>query len=280
MENNAVYEWILHSTFTVAARRESLPRMEPYLAPLVHPGDEVLDLCCGSGFVSFWLEEQGAKVTGMDFAPYMIALASEEAELRKSSVRFIQADIFAHDLGQERYDLVSCFGNSLSDFPVPDFARLGKKVACALKPGGRFILDYHDGKYDLIQGHGLREGVYQETPERITFFFKQYLPEIGASVNTIRNETRGEAYERKGYLYSVPIVHLAMDSVLSLEQHIVLGENHFLDVFVKPPRARFSTRAGYHVGRRDRHHGRGDAHYSGTHSGRDRHAVVNAQAAG
>jgi SAM-dependent methyltransferase len=170
----------------------------------------------------------------MDFAPYMITLASEEAERHESSVRFIQADIFAHDLGQERYDLVSCLGNSISDFPISDFARLGKKIACALKPGSRFVLDYHDGKYDFIQGHGVREGVYQEAPERITFHFKEYLPEIGASVNTIRNETRGEEYGRKSYLYSVPVVHLAMDSVLKREQHIVLDENHFLDVFVKP----------------------------------------------
>jgi SAM-dependent methyltransferase len=234
MDNNTVYEWILDSTFTVTARQKSLQRMEPYLSHLVHAGQEVLDLCCGSGFVSFWLEEQGAKVTGMDYAPYMIALASEEAVRRKSSVRFMQADIFTHDLGQERYDLVSCFGNSISDFPISDFARLGIKIACALKPGGRFVLDYHDGKYDFIQGHGAGEGLYQDSPERITFRFKEYLPEIGAAVNIIRNETRGEEYERKGYLYSVPTVHLAMDRVLRLEQHIVLGENHFLDVFVRP----------------------------------------------
>lgn len=179
------------------------------------------------------LPEQGARVIGMDFAPYMIALASEEAERRKSSVRFLQADIFAHDLGQERYDLISCFGNSISDFPVSDFAWLGKKIACALKPGGCLVLDYHDGKYEFIQGYGVREGVYQEMPERITFRFKEYLPEIGASVHTIRNETRGEEYERKSYLYSVPIVHLVMDSVLKREMHIALAENHFLDIFVR-----------------------------------------------
>lgn len=127
MNNNTVYEWILQTTFTVSARQQSLRRMEPYLSTLVHAGDEVLDLCCGSGFVSFWLEEQGTRVTGMDIAPYMIALATEEAARRNSSIQFVQADILVQDFGQEYFDLVSCFGNSISDFPLSNFARLGKR---------------------------------------------------------------------------------------------------------------------------------------------------------
>jgi len=233
MDNNTVYEWILQSTFTVSARAKSLQSVKPHLSTLVHPGDEILDLCCGSGFVSFWFEEQGAKVTGMDFAPYMIALAKEEVCRRNSAVEFIEADIFTHNLGQERYDLISCFGNSISDFPLSDFARLGKKITSALKPRGRFVLDYHDGSYEFMQGHGVWEGIYQASPERITFRYREYLPEIGAYVHTIRNEARGEEYDRKGYIYTVPTVHLAMSNALELEQHIILDENHFLDVLVK-----------------------------------------------
>ena len=231
MDNNTVYEWILQSTFTVSTREKSLQSAKPHLSNLVHPGDEILDLCCGSGFVSFWFEKQGAKVTGIDFAPYMIALAKEETVRRKSSVQFIEADIFAQDLGQECYDLVSCFGNSISDFPLSDLAKLGMKIASVLKPGGRFVLDYHDGSYEFMQGRGAREGVYQEAPERITFRYKGYLPEIGAFVHTIRNEARGEEYDRKGYIYTVPTVHLALRSVLNVEQHILLDANHFMDVF-------------------------------------------------
>ena len=231
MDNNTVYEWILQSTFTVSAREQSLQSAKPHLSNLVHPGDEILDLCCGSGFVSFWFEKQGAKVTGIDFAPYMIALAKEETVRRKSSTQFIEADIFAQDLGQECYDLVSCFGNSISDFPLSDLAKLGMKIASVLKPGGRFVLDYHDGSYEFMQGRGAREGVYQEAPERITFRYKGYLPEMGAFVHTIRNEARGEEYDRKGYIYTVPTVHLALRSVLNVEQHILLDANHFMDVF-------------------------------------------------
>jgi ubiquinone/menaquinone biosynthesis C-methylase UbiE len=230
MDNNTVYEWILKSTFTLSARAKSFQAMQPYLSSLVQPGVRVLDLCCGAGPLSFWLEELGATVTGMDVASYMIAVAKEEAVLRNSTVEFIEADIFTQDFRQEHFDLVTCF-DSISDFPPSDFAKLGSKIACALKPGGRFVVQYYDGSYPYMKGDVAREGVYQETPERITFRFKEYLPDYGAFVKIIRNETRREEYERKGYIYTVPMVQLALFNTLELEQHIVLGENHFLDVF-------------------------------------------------
>lgn len=232
MHNNTVYEWILQTTFTASARAKSLQRIEPYLSTLVRPGDEILDLCCGSGFVAFWFEAQGARVIGLDFAPYMIAVAEEEAQRRHSMVDFVEADIFARDFGQERFDLIACI-DSISDFPLSDFARLGKKIASALKPGGRFVVQHMDGSYKFMQSNAAREGVYQEAPERITFRFKEYLPDIGANVNTTRNETRGDEYERKGYIYTVPVVHLVMSDVLHLERHIVVDENVFLDIFIR-----------------------------------------------
>jgi SAM-dependent methyltransferase len=232
MDNNTVYTWILQ-TFTVSARATSFEYAEPYLSALAHPGDKALDLCCGSGPLSFWLEDQGVQVTGMDFADYMITLAKEEATCRNSTVEFIQADIFKQDLGRECFDLITCFGNSISDFPVSDFARLGQKIRSALKLGGRFAVEYHDGSYGYMQGTAARAGVYQETPEQIVFQFKEYLPEIGACVKTIRNETRSDEYDRKEYIYTVPMVELAMRGALELEQHIVLDENDFLDVFVR-----------------------------------------------
>lgn len=163
----------------------------------------------------------------------MIALAREEASYRNSAVEFIEADIIEQDFGRERFDLISCFGNSISDFPVSDFAKLGRKIAGALKPGGRFVLDYHDGSYEFMQGRGAREGIYQAIPERLTFCYKGYWPETGAYVHTIRNEARAEEYERIGYIYTVPTVSLALRETLGLSQHVILDENHFMDVFVR-----------------------------------------------
>lgn len=234
MNNNTVYEWLLQSTFTVSAREESLQSAKPYISALIRPGDEVLDICCGTGFVSFWLESQGANVTGMDFAPYMLTLARQDAQQRNSTIKFIEADIFKQDFGQEQYSLILCF-DSISDFPASDFAKLGSKIANALKPGGRFVVKFVDGIYLKFMANSIfLEGKYQEEPELITFRIMRYLPDEGAFVTTIRNETRGEEYDRKGYIYTPPIVHLAMAHALVLEQHIALDAHQFLDIFIKP----------------------------------------------
>lgn len=232
MNNNTVYEWILNSTFTVAARERSLESAKPYLSSIVRRGDVTLDLCCGTGFVAFWLEEQGAKVIGMDFAPHMVALARKEASLRNSTVEIVEADIFTYDFGADCFDLITCF-DSISDFPATDFAKLCEKIARTLRSGGRFVVKYADILYKFIQGSAPREGVYQETPERITYRIKGYLPEVGAVLNTIRNETLGEEYDRKGYIYTAPIMQLALGDMLKLDQHISLDANQFLDVFIK-----------------------------------------------
>ena len=170
---------------------------------------------------------------GLDFAPYMIALAKEEAQRRNSSVNFVEADIFKRDFGRECFDLITCFGNSISDFPLLEFSKLDEKITDALKPGGRFAIEYMDGFYRYIMEDGRQDMVYQEKPERITRCFKGYLPEIGAIVGTIRNETRGEEYDRKGYIYTPPMVQLVMGNYLELERHFELDKNQFLDVFVK-----------------------------------------------
>ena len=158
MDNTiTLYKWILDE-LTVSARARSVQKIAPYLSSLIHPGNEVLDLCSGTGPTSFWFEEQGVKVTGIDFAPYMIAAAREEAFRRGSSAEFLEADITRHDFGTGRYDLIGVFGNSITDFPLSDFAALGKKAAAALKPNGKFVVQYQDASYRFFQGSTVRGG--------------------------------------------------------------------------------------------------------------------------
>jgi SAM-dependent methyltransferase len=57
-----LYEWILQE-FTLDRRAGFVNSLAPYLTALLHPGDRVLDLCCGAGPFSFFFEEQAARVT-------------------------------------------------------------------------------------------------------------------------------------------------------------------------------------------------------------------------
>src|SRR5580704_6155096 len=53
---------------------------------------DALDCGCGTGFLSFELAGRGHRVTGIDFAPAMLAEARRKAAERTVSVRFEEAD--------------------------------------------------------------------------------------------------------------------------------------------------------------------------------------------
>ena len=93
-----IYDWI-QSDFTCEARAGLLDAIGSVLEGLCGPGSRVLDLCCGGGAVSFFLEARGAKVTGIDLSPKMIESAGYEARKRRSTAAFLVADILKHDFG-------------------------------------------------------------------------------------------------------------------------------------------------------------------------------------
>jgi SAM-dependent methyltransferase len=227
-----LYQWILKE-FTLEGRAKSVSKMAPELAPLIRPGDKVLDLCCGGGPFSFFLEEQGADVTAIDFAPYMIQLAQDEASRRGSTVDFIHADVLTHDLGLDYFDLAAFLGDTVSDFSASSFLQLARKVIRALKPNGRFAIQYIDGVLLFQEESVPGERVQQEQPERITWQYKEYLAKEGAYVVTYANESTGEEYEYTGHIYTAPLIQLAMDGLFRMERSIQLGERSFLDIFQK-----------------------------------------------
>src|SRR5215468_6486156 len=68
---------------------------------------DALDAGCGTGFLSFELAARGHRVTGVDFAPSMIAEARRKAAERGvSSVAFEEADAERLPFGPGRFDLV------------------------------------------------------------------------------------------------------------------------------------------------------------------------------
>ena len=232
-ENSIVlYEWILQE-FTLERRAAFVKSLAPHLATVVHPGNRVLDLCCGAGPFSFFLEEHGAKVTAIDFAPYMIQLAREEARKRSSAVEFVQADVLAHDWGSEQFDVAVLLGNTVSDFPLDRFVDLVRNVGAALKRGGTFAVHYLDGLRPFVQGEYVRVGVQQEAPHRVSRRFKEYRSEVAAYVELYTNVATGDVYEYTSYLYAPPYLRLALRSVFELRRAIAVGPKGSLDVFGK-----------------------------------------------
>jgi ubiquinone/menaquinone biosynthesis C-methylase UbiE len=49
----------------------------------VKTGDRALDLCCGTGDISFALARNGAETTGLDFSPQMLEVAESRRKPRQ-----------------------------------------------------------------------------------------------------------------------------------------------------------------------------------------------------
>ena len=106
----------------------------------VSPGDAVLDVCCGTGDLSFELAERvspGGHVVGCDFSEPMLDLAREKAAARNAPVRFEWADALELPYDEGRFDAVTV-GFGVRNFADRD--RGLREMARVLKPGGRLVI--------------------------------------------------------------------------------------------------------------------------------------------
>jgi ubiquinone/menaquinone biosynthesis C-methylase UbiE len=104
-------------------------------------GLEVLDVGCGTGILSLELAARGHNVTGIDFAPEMLALAKDKAAKAGASIRFQHADAENLPFGAASFDLVIT-RHVLWTLPHPE-AAVSEWVR-VLRPGGRLaVIDGH-----------------------------------------------------------------------------------------------------------------------------------------
>jgi ubiquinone/menaquinone biosynthesis C-methylase UbiE len=102
------------------------------LAP--QPGERWLDIACGAGNVSELAAAAGARVTGIDIAPRLIAVATERAEAAGHDIEYRVGDAEHLDVPDESVDVaVSSFGLIFA----PDHDAVARELRRVLVPGGR-----------------------------------------------------------------------------------------------------------------------------------------------
>ena len=98
---------------------------------------DALDAGCGTGFLSLELASRGHRVTGVDFAPAMIARAERKAAERGLKVRFEQADAEQLPFAPASFDL-AISRHVLWTLPHPEAAIV--EWIRVLRPGGRLVV--------------------------------------------------------------------------------------------------------------------------------------------
>ena len=103
----------------------------------VGPGEEVLDVACGTGNAAIRAAEAGGRVVGLDLAPELFDAARARAAEAGVDVDWVEGDAEALPYPDERFDVVlSTFGCPW----VPRHEQTAREIARVLRPGGRFGL--------------------------------------------------------------------------------------------------------------------------------------------
>lgn len=113
----------------------------------VPPSCEVLDLGCGDGRHSLELTRRGFRVTGLDLSEELLERARRRTADEGLDITFIQGDM-RDPPAVRAFDLVVNFFTSFGYFREDgENARVLEAISRALRPGGRFLMDYLNREY-------------------------------------------------------------------------------------------------------------------------------------
>ncbi len=108
----------------------------------IKSGDRALDLCCGTGDISFSLARDGVETIGLDFSPQMLEVAESrrQKENRKSQIanlKFLQGDAQQLPFPENFFDIVTV-GYGLRN--LTSWERGLDEMFRVAKPGARLIV--------------------------------------------------------------------------------------------------------------------------------------------
>jgi SAM-dependent methyltransferase len=99
----------------------------------IKEGQRVLDVACGTGVVAVTAARRGARVTGLDLTPELVAAARENASIAEVEIDFHEGDVEKLPFDDAAFDVVvSQFGHIFAPRPEVALAEMLR----VLKPGG------------------------------------------------------------------------------------------------------------------------------------------------
>lgn len=148
-----------------------VPRYGQSVADILKAGsdEEILDIGCGTGYLTDYISQQAKSVTGLDSSADMI----EKAEKKYPSIDFRRGDIRSFNL-ERQFDAV--FSNAVLHW-VPEAGTAAVNIRRHMKPDARFVAD--------LGGRGCVKSILQALndsfgdiphPDAFSYF---YYPSVG-----------------------------------------------------------------------------------------------------
>jgi len=145
--------------YDLEAVRRGKCKLRPYEVEEVGDvaGRTLLHLQCQIGTDTVCWARRGAKVTGVDFSPRAIAIATDLAGELGIDARFVCADVLLlPETLEDRFDIVYTSRGVLRW--LPDLSRWARVVAHFLLPGGTFyITEIHPVAKAFVDAEGVTE---------------------------------------------------------------------------------------------------------------------------
>jgi demethylmenaquinone methyltransferase / 2-methoxy-6-polyprenyl-1,4-benzoquinol methylase len=132
-------------------------------AAVVHPGDRVLDACCGTGDLAVAAAREGGRVTGLDFSERML----ERARRKAPALEWVEGDLLALPFADGSF-AAATVGFGIRN--VDDLERGLAELRRVLRPGGRL------GILEITQPRGALRPFYRLWFDRIVPLLGRVLP--------------------------------------------------------------------------------------------------------
>ena len=157
---------------------------------------KVLDVACGAGLFTFWLEQKGFEVVGVDINKEMIKLALKTRKKYKFKSQFLLGDAANAKL-KGVFDSAIILGNSILGISPKTFVNIIKNIKTHLRENGYVIINYRSMVEKLFNKEW--KDVYFDSENIVSFNLKY--DDSQAKITKVYVDLNGEKLPTKESFY-------------------------------------------------------------------------------
>ncbi len=139
----------------------------------LEPGGKLLDVPCGFGRHAIELARRGMEMICIDLSGEYIQQLTSASEAEQLPIHPILGDMFEVNIPGP-VDGAFCLGNSFGYHNIETMTLFAKKIAAALKPGGRWVINTGMAAECIL--YHFRERDWMRTPEITVLLHNRYNP--------------------------------------------------------------------------------------------------------